>query len=231
MQESARAGGLQSYEVPRDFIVETTPFTHENGSLTGIRKLAWPKLKERYGPALEQLYSDISDGQTKELNDLRRDGADQPTMETVQRAAAALLGSATSDVPSDAQFTDLGGDSLSALTFADLLEDIYDIEMPVGVIVSPANDLQALATYIDARRQPGTQGPTSTSVHGRGASVVRASDLSLEKFLDEELLSAAPSLPKPTANVGCVLLTGATGFLGRYLLLEWLERMERPTAR
>ena len=226
LKESARAAGLQSYEVPRDLIIETTPFTHENGLLTGIRKLAWPKLKERYGPALEQLYADISDGQTKELNGLRRDGADQPTLETVQRAAAALLGSATSDVPSDAQFTDLGGDSLSALMFADLLEDIYDVEVPVSVIVSPANDLQALATYIDARRRPGTQGPTFTSVHGRGASVVRASDLSLEKFLYEDLLSAAPLLPGPTATVRCVLLTGATGFLGRYLLLEWLERMD-----
>ena len=45
LQNVARPAGLQSYEMPRDFIVETTPFTLENGLLTGIRKLAWPKLK------------------------------------------------------------------------------------------------------------------------------------------------------------------------------------------
>ena len=42
----------------------------------------------------------------------------------------------------DAHFTDLGGDSLSALTFANLLHEIFDIDVPVGVIVSPATDLQ-----------------------------------------------------------------------------------------
>ncbi|MDT0400152.1 AMP-binding enzyme, partial [Streptomyces edwardsiae] len=56
LQEVARDADLQSYEIPRDFIIETTPFTLENGLLTGIRKLAWPKLKAHYGERLEQLY-------------------------------------------------------------------------------------------------------------------------------------------------------------------------------
>src|SRR5581483_6001923 len=38
-------------------------------------------------------------------------------------------------------------------------------------------------------------------------------------------LTAAPALPAPSAEVRTVLLTGATGFLGRYLALQWLERM------
>src|SRR4029079_2077310 len=59
LQSIAREAGLQSYEIPRDFIVETTPFTLENGLLTGTRKLARPQLKEHYGPALEQLYADL----------------------------------------------------------------------------------------------------------------------------------------------------------------------------
>ena len=52
------------------------------------------------------------------------------------------------------------------------------------------------------------------------------SDLTLDKFIDAETLAAAPSLPGPSAEVRTVLLTGATGFLGRYLALEWLERMD-----
>ncbi|HET7741417.1 MAG TPA: thioester reductase domain-containing protein, partial [Mycobacterium sp.] len=35
----------------------------------------------------------------------------------------------------------------------------------------------------------------------------------------------AASLPGPAAEIRTVLLTGATGFLGRYLALDWLERM------
>lgn len=40
------------------------------------------------------------------------------------------------------------------------------------------------------------------------------------------MVAAAPNLPAPSAQVRTVLLTGATGFLGRYLALEWLDRMD-----
>ncbi|OJZ69730.1 oxidoreductase [Mycobacterium paraffinicum] len=225
LQNVARQAGLQSYEVPRDFIIETTPFSLENGLLTGIRKLAWPKLKQHYGERLEQLYAELAEGQANELAELRRNGANAPVLQTVSRAAAAMLGTASSELTPDAHFTDLGGDSLSALTFGNLLREIFDIDVPVGVIVSPASDLQAIAHYIEGERQ-GTKRPTFAAVHGRDATEVHARDLTLDKFLEAETLAAAPSLPKATAEVRTVLLTGATGFLGRYLALEWLERMD-----
>ncbi len=226
LKDAARRAGLQSYEIPRDFIVETTPFTLENGLLTGIRKLAWPRLKERYGPELEARYVDLADGQAGELRALRQHGADRPVLETVSRAAIALLGAAASDVAPDAQFTDLGGDSLSALTFANLLHEIFGVDVPVGVIVSPASDLSSIAAYVETERSGGAKRPTFDAVHGRGAVEVHARDLKLDGFLDAETLAAAPSLPGPASEVRTVLLTGATGFLGRYLALEWLERMD-----
>ncbi|BBY08299.1 acyl-CoA synthetase [Mycobacterium noviomagense] len=225
LQNVAKEAGLQSYEVPRDFIIETTPFSLENGLLTGIRKLAWPKLKQHYGERLEQLYAELAEGQANELAELRRNGVQRPVLDTVSRAAAAMLGTATTDVRPDAHFTELGGDSLSALTFANLLREIYDIDVPVGVIVSPASDLQEIADYIEAERQ-GSKRPTFASVHGRDAVEVHARDLTLDKFLDAKTLADAPNLPGPSAEVRTVLLTGATGFLGRYLALEWLERMD-----
>ena len=225
LQSVAREAGLQSYEIPRDFIVETTPFTLENGFLTGIRKLARPKLKEHYGPALEQIYADLTNGQAEVLRSLRKNGAKRPTLETVSRAAGALLGAAATAVAPGVAFTDIGGDSLSALTFGNLLRDIFDIDVPVGVIVSPASDLAAIAAYIDAQRAGGTKRPTFDAVHGRDATEVHARDLTLDKFLDDAALAAAPSLPGPSQEIRTVLLTGATGFLGRYLALQWLERM------
>ncbi|MEZ0365484.1 carboxylic acid reductase [Mycobacterium sp. pUA109] len=224
LQNVAKEAGLQSYEVPRDFLIETTPFTLENGLLTGIRKLAWPKLKAHYGERLEQLYAELAEGQTNELNELRRSGAEAPVLVTVSRAAAALLGAAAGDLAPEAHFTDLGGDSLSALTYANLLHEIFDVDVPVGVIVSPASDLQAIADYVEAERA-GSKRPTFASVHGRDAVEVAAADLTLDKFLDAATLAAAPTLPGPSEQVRTVLLTGATGFLGRYLALEWLERM------
>jgi len=226
LQDVAKAAGLQSYEIPRDFIIETTPFTLENGLLTGIRKLARPKLREYYSDRLEQLYTDLADSQANELRELRLHGADRPVLETISRADGALLGAAAADLQPDAHFTDLGGDSLSALTFANLLHEIFDIDVPVGVIVSPASDLASLAAYIETERQPGAKRPTFASVHGRDATEVHAGDLALDKFIDARTIAAAPSLPGPSAEVRTVLLTGATGFLGRYLALEWLERMD-----
>ncbi|WP_343599487.1 carboxylic acid reductase [Mycobacterium sp.] len=228
LRQVAKDAGLQSYEVPRDFLIEAEPFTLENGLLTGIRKLAWPKLKAHYGERLEQLYAELAEGQDNELSDLRRHGAGLPALSTLSRAAAALLGASSSDLTPDAHFTDLGGDSLSALTFGNLLHEIFGVEVPVGVIVSPASDLQSIADYIEAERA-GTRRPTAASVHGRpepGQVIeIHAADLTLDTFLDAETLAAAPSLPAPAGQVRTVLLTGATGFLGRYLALEWLQRM------
>ncbi|MCU1700145.1 MAG: thioester reductase-like protein [Mycobacterium sp.] len=226
LQGLARSAGLQSYEIPRDFIIDTKPFTMENGLLTGIRKVARPKLKEHYGERLEQLYTDIAEGQTNELRALRQGGATGPVLDTVARAAGALLSAAAVDLQPDAHFTDLGGDSLSALTFANLLHEIFDIDVPVGVIVSPATDLRVIADYIEAERTSSAQRPTVATVHGRDVTEIHASDLTLDKFIDAKTLATAPSLPGPSTEVRTVLLTGATGFLGRYLALEWLERMD-----
>ena len=130
-------------------------------------------------------------------------------------------------MPADAQFTDLGGDSLSALTFANLLHEIFDVEVPVGVIVSPASDLAAIAAYIEAERRPGgASGRPSRRCTAATRPRRTPRDLTLDKFIDAETLAAAPSLPGPSAEIRTVLLTGATGFLGRYLALEWLERMD-----
>jgi len=226
LQQVARSAGLQSYEIPRDVLIDLRPFTPENGLLTGIRKLARPKLKEYYGPRLEQLYTELARAEVDELRALRAGVGDRPTLETVVRAAAALLGAATPDVRPDAHFTDLGGDSLSALTFAQLLREIFAVEVPVGFLIGPATDLRAVADYID-RQHRGADRPTFAAVHGAHATEVHAGDLTLDKFLDTRTLAGAPDLPGPSPVVRTVLLTGATGFLGRYLALEWLERLAR----
>ncbi|MFL0181627.1 carboxylic acid reductase [Mycobacterium sp. SMC-15] len=224
LQRAAQQAGLQSYEVPRDFLIETNPFSLENGLLTGAYKLAWTRLRAHYEQRLEQLYGELAERQDDELNELRRSGADAPVLATLRRAASALLGAAAGAPAPEAHFTDLGGDSLSALSYGSLLQDIFGVEVPVGVIVSPATDLAALADYIETQRA-GSIRPTFAGVHGRDAVEVAAADLKLDKFLDAETLAVASTLPVSSGELRTVLLTGATGFLGRYLVLEWLERL------
>ena len=231
IKQVARNAELPACEVPRDFLVETEPFSVDNGLLTSVGKLRRPALKERYGARLDRLYADIAQGQADELRALRQDGGDAPVLDTVGRAVKATLGISSALLKPDVSFEDLGGDSLSALSFSMLLEEIFGVDVPVGVVISPTSSLQRLADYIQAARSSGASQASFAAVHGRDPSVIRAADLTLDKFIDAHTLADAPSLPRPAADVRTVLLTGANGFLGRFLCLEWLERLARVGGR
>nr|WP_082959938.1 carboxylic acid reductase [Mycobacterium sp. E2462] len=226
LQRIAGDARLHPYEVPRDFLLEPQRFTRENGLLTGVGKLLRPALKARYGERLDALYAEIEASHGNQLDELRAASGSLPTIDTVRRAAAATLGlPADTALRPDAKFVELGGDSLSAFSFATLLSEIFTVDVPVQTIVSPTADLTSVAKYIDGERLSASTRPTFASVHGRGASVARASDLTLDKFIDADTLAAARALPRPTGGVTTVLLTGANGYLGRFLCLDWLERL------
>jgi fatty acid CoA ligase FadD9 len=231
LQATARTAELQSYEVPVGFLIETDPFTATNGLLSGVGKHLRPKLTERYGERLEQMYADLAEARSDELRALTESAADQPVIDTVIQAAQALLGVPGSAPTPDAHFTDLGGDSLSALSFSNLLGEVFGVEVPVGVIIGPSADLTALAAYVETERASGGIRPTAASVHGAGATSVAAADLTLDKFIDEATLKMAPSAAPATDRVQTVLLTGANGYLGRFLTLEWLQRLSRTGGR
>lgn len=223
LQRTARASHLHSYELPADFIIETTPFSIESGMLAAVGKPIRPKMIEYYGDRLEQLYADLAEARVQELRQLRDTAQQRPVIETVTEAAQALLGMSSDAVRPDHHFIDLGGDSLSALTFSNLLRDLFDVEVPVGVITGPAADLRKLAAYVEGARESGAA--TAASVHGSDVTVINANELTLDKFIDAETLSSAAELERSSGAVGTVLLTGANGYLGRFLCLEWLQRL------
>ncbi len=231
IKEVARNEQLNAYEVPRDFIIERVPFTVDNGLLAGIGKYQRPKFKERYGARLEKLYDDIAASQTSELQALRLSGRNAPVQETVARAVQATLGIEDIDLSSSCSFAELGGDSLSALSCSLLLEEIYGVEIPASVINNPAGSLRQLSSYIERARSDTSKRPTVTSVHGRGATEIRASDLKLEKFIDAKTLESARLSEQPSSAIRTVLVTGANGYLGRFLCLEWLERLAKVNGR
>ncbi|MBT0568158.1 carboxylic acid reductase [Williamsia sp. CHRR-6] len=223
--DTARSAGLNSYEIPREILVERQPFTAEAGLLSGVGKLLRPKLTEHYGQRLEALYDEITRAQDDELSGLRAHLADRATVDTVTRAVAATLGVTIDAVAPEARFADLGGDSLSALSVSTLLTDLFEVDIEVGMLMSAGSDLQAIADHIDARRGGAAPRPVFASVHTSSATEVTAAELTLDRFIDEATLAAAPTLARASTSVSTVLLTGANGYLGRFLCLEWLERM------
>jgi glycopeptidolipid biosynthesis protein len=115
-----------------------------------------------------------------------------------------------------------------------------DAQLPVRTLFD-APSVTSLSRHLDGQAsdkqdhggdiEDEHDGPSFASVHGREATVLHASDLTLDKFIGAETLTAAPTLPRATEAARTVLLTGATGFLGRYLALEWLERMDSVDGR
>jgi fatty acid CoA ligase FadD9 len=179
-------------------IVETDPFTAEDGLLTAVGKPARRRLEEHYGERLETLYAEHDRVRDDRWRQLSARAGHQPVIETVCQAAAAVLGD-TAEAPSpEHRFAELGGDSLSALTYASALSDLLGVEVSVDAVISPVNDLQAVADHIEARRRPEGAGPTFASVHGEGAATVYARDLTLDAFLDAVTLGGLSSLPAPS---------------------------------
>jgi fatty acid CoA ligase FadD9 len=225
LKKVARAANLKSCEVPRDFVVEMEPFSFENGLLSSVRKRLRPALQHKYGGRLEELYDELERKQNAELMALHDASCDLSVLEKVGKALEAALGLEHVDVSQPYSFGELGGDSLGATAFSALLEDIFGVALPVNSILSPAGNAKQWARAIEAELLSGRSAtPTFAAVHGEGARQLNAADLDVVRFIDAQTLEHAP-LDPPTDVPRTVLLTGATGFLGRFLCLEWLERL------
>ncbi|MGC1806103.1 MAG: amino acid adenylation domain-containing protein [Mycobacterium sp.] len=121
----------------------------------------------------------------------------------------------------DDSFFDLGGDSLSAMRLIAVINKSLDAHLTVRALFDTPS-VSSLSQQLDRHASD----PRYASVHGRDTAEVHAADLKLHKFIDATTLNAATTLPGPSAEVRTVLLTGATGFLGRYLMFEWLKQLE-----
>lgn len=216
--------GLNAYEIPRDIIVEYEPFSVANGLQSELAKHLRPAFKVRYGDRLEAMYAAHAAEQAAEVDDLRKNGRDRPLVETVRRAAASVLGLDVAELADDTSFAALGGDSLAGLSYALLLEDIYGFPVDVGMIMHPAGSFAQLEEDLARQLAGAAGGVTALDVHGADPEVIRATDLRLEKFIPAPILAQAAAIAPPgDGEPRCVLLTGANGFLGRFLALEMLK--------
>lgn len=151
---------------------------------------------------------------------------------------ANVLPKGGQDIPElDVTFRDLGGTSLNAMKLIALIHDKFGVDVPMKMLFQ--NSLKEIIQFID-RSVHGTQGHTGfgDSKQGRmtaneGATAKKeidwAEEVKLENYLPSSVLNeyAAAQCPDDPATVKGIFLTGATGFLGGYLLFEILERFPR----
>jgi len=221
----AKESQLRSYEIPRDFLIDNEPFTQSNGLLSDHGKPLWPRLREKYAQPLEELNDQLMANERDELHDLHDRVNQQPVIETLKQAVRSLVGASTEEISPQAQFRDLGGDSLSAVSLSSILSQAYGISVPVDLLISPAYDLQHVADYIERTLQSGLVRPSAASIHGAEPKAFHAKDLSLEKFISSNVLQNAHGLQASVRSPKTILLTGSTGYLGKFLALQLLEAL------
>lgn len=222
LQTIARDNGLRPYEVPRDILIESAPFSVDNGLLTATAKLARSALNAHYRDRLEKACAAIDDRQATALAALRRGAANSPVLDTVLRAATATLGIDGFD--GDTVLRDAGADSLAALALATLLSEIFDVTVPAAAVIDPTRSLTGIASLIEEQR--GASGrPTCAGVHGPDTEVAHVRDLVLDRFFGQPTFDGDRRATPDGGPPGTVLLTGANGFLGQPLCTQWLRRL------
>ena len=161
-------------------------------------------------------------------NDLRKL---TPTEKTIHDIWSRLLTSPPSSIPLDESFFDLGGHSILATRLIFELRKAFVVDAPLGLVFEKPT-IKAQAREIDLLRQLdfGFAQPTAsgsgTATPLKLATNDAVSQTSYAADLDKLLLGLARSYtPLSTLPNGVsIFLTGATGFLGAFVLRDLIER-------
>ncbi|MFF9062379.1 type I polyketide synthase [Streptomyces sp. NPDC014882] len=146
-------------------------------------------------------------------------------LEVVLTATAAVLGHGDpSSLAVEQPFTGLGFDSLTAVELRNRLAAELDLRLP-GTLVFDHPTPRALAEFLRDALTDGADGADGT---GDGTAAAHpGEDYAAEIRLDEEIRPAA-EVVRQADDPAHVFLTGATGFLGAFLLRD-LARATRGT--
>ena len=149
--------------------------------------------------------------------------ADASVADKRRHALGVVIDIAVDDATlNDSTFTALDGDSIDAVTLSALLENEWGLRLPVALILDRTSTVADLLRHLHAGGA--TDRPTAASVHGAPGSNdwLVADDFSIDRWLPARAMREGTSRAGRDPRV--VLLTGANGFLGRFILLDLLRR-------
>lgn len=226
LQQAAHQNDLKSFEVPRDFIIEHEPFSQNNGLLSSVRKRLRPALKNKYGEQLEALYSAEEDNQRQLYQALKDPASGMSVIERLAKLLAIHLKLADVDINKAYTFAQWGGDSLASVGFSLSIEEVFQVSFGADAILSPSGNLANWASQIEKQLSGDDQTIHFQTVHDTASGNITRDELQLSSFIAKDTLQQASSISNTSHDKPqCVLLTGANGFLGRFVCLEWLEKL------
>jgi L-aminoadipate-semialdehyde dehydrogenase len=148
-----------------------------------------------------------------------------PTEKTIHNIWLTLLPSPPSDIPLDDSFFDLGGHSILATRLIFELRKTLAPNAPLDLVFDHPT-IRALGRELDILRNADLGfAPSSDKKDGAGS----AEDNEYSEDADALVKTLKESYEKPTVSNGpqTVFLTGATGFLGAFILRDLLDESRR----
>ncbi|MBD3884960.1 thioester reductase domain-containing protein [Phormidium tenue FACHB-886] len=137
----------------------------------------------------------------------------------LQEKVAKVLGLSTAHLDPEQPLHELGLDSLMAVELSSLIKTELQVELPIRALVEDPS-IASIASHLVNELASGTA-EANSSVN----TTVNLLDLDAEASLDPAIHPANATLPAIAEPVS-ILLTGATGFLGAFLLQELLEQTQ-----
>ncbi|EIN08908.1 alpha-aminoadipate reductase Lys1p [Punctularia strigosozonata HHB-11173 SS5] len=218
---------LPSYSVPTLFVPLKRMPLNPNGK---IDKPALP-----FPDTAQAATAERPKGPTREAT---------PTEQAMQAIWARILPNAPSPIPLDENFFDLGGHSILATRLIFEIRKTFVVNAPLGLVFDQPT-IGGLAAEVDALRNSDLafayrdngqrqQQPSSSQLAVPGAVPAKpASSSALEYGKDYDTLlsklraSYAPLPPDFGTKPLTAFLTGATGFLGAFILADLLRRHDQ----
>lgn len=218
-----QAQGLQGWEIPASIIIDPQPFSVENHLLTCTMKKSRPQLEKRYKMKLEALYDAMARAKGITKLSVENQIFNSFLSELNSRGIIKQNGYPQPSLPLDMSLslTQMGGDSLSAMHLSNLLKQQLSVELSAHVILKQplCNIFQHIVSALS--------GEVDDIILHNQIDHVTHSHVNWEEEIDISFLRGVAS-PDDTTTVESerervVLLTGGTGFLGRFILWELLN--------
>lgn len=189
---------LPHYAIPAAFVVaDSLPLQETTGKVDRTELPPPPERATRRASPIEDM-------------PLPENPSDEEIEAVIARVWESVLRLDEGDVSAEDNFFDVGGHSLAAAETLAKVEEIFGVRLPVSFLL---------------------ESPTPTSFRQRlssknGGGVRNGSDPRSDAILEADISPRGKAAPIPLSEARKVFLTGATGFLGAFLLDEILRRAD-----
>ena len=212
-----RQANLAPHEIPPSLILDTEPWTPENGLLTISFKLARPALKRHFQQRLQDLYHSLHPHQSPPAVALPSSAAPSTSSPPHATQLEELFSRCRfSTAPGTADLRRLGADSTTIIQISALLKRAGCQQSFHSLLsLSPQEVLHLLRPGAHSSPSPLSESDSTCPAYNWLAELQLPPDLAT-------LISQRHRKPCRDEHLRQVLLTGATGFLGIHILHDIL---------